>query len=376
MAPDNVDEKEYRDFKILSGAIENTNEAFVTINQKHQVVFFNKAAEKMFGYSRKEVLGNDIAMIMSSDCMEGHRAAVKRYLDTKKPRLIGHETEFVAGRKNGSTFPANISFSVTKVEGNIYFTAIIRDLSETKELEDKASRAERLAVLGQFVAEISHEIKNPLMTIGGFSRQLKRSINDRKNSRKLEIITEEVARLENLLFEMREYYKPRGISIEKVDLIQLLNETLDMFHDESEKRNIALEFKAVSEPLIAYGNKHKLKQVFINIAKNSFEAMKKDGKFTINAENHGNVTEITFTDNGPGMNKQVLDKVFTPFFTTKKRGSGLGLPLSKRIIEEHPCGAFEMKSKEGKGAVITITLAPQRPENIINCDENAADNEV
>ncbi len=143
---------------------------------------------------------------------------MQRYLLTKQPRLIGHETEFIARRKNGEKFPANISFSVTQLEGEIYFTAIIRDLSETKELENKVSRAERLAVLGQFVAEISHEIKNPLMTIGGFSRQLINTNDDPKNLRKLEIIVEEVARLEKLLFEMREYYRPRGISIEQVNL--------------------------------------------------------------------------------------------------------------------------------------------------------------
>jgi len=368
-----VDENalEDRDLKILRGAIENTNEAFVTINKEHQVIFFNKAAEKMFGYSRDEIVGKDIAAIMSPECMEGHREAVRRYLLTKRPRLIGHETEFIAGRKNGEQFPANISFSVTELEGEVYFTAIIRDLSETKELEDKAARAERLAVLGQFVAEITHEIKNPLMTIGGFSRQLMKSSSDPNNAHKLEIIVDEVARLENLLFEIREYYKPRGISIERVNLDDLLEEILEMMRPTAAERNIKLELVHDSEPVIALGSLNKLKQVFINIVKNSLEAFEKDGKLSVSVKGSSEFAKVIFSDNGPGMKPEVLEKIFNPFFTTKPKGSGLGLPLSKRIIEEHPSGAFQVSSQEGKGTTVTVTLA--LPQSALVSFENATE---
>ena len=147
---------------VLKGAVENTNEAFVTIDRNHRVVFFNKAAENIFGFSREEVTGHDLDVIMSPTCSRDHRRAVERYVQTRMPRRIAHETEILATRKNGETFPASISFSVSEVEGEIYFTGIVRDLTETKALQEHILKSERLAALGQVVAEITHEIKNSL----------------------------------------------------------------------------------------------------------------------------------------------------------------------------------------------------------------------
>jgi len=101
---------------ILKNAVENTNEAFVTIDKNHRVLFFNKAAEEIFGYSREEVIGYDLNIIMSPSCSNNHRQAVTRYVKTRIPGRIGHETEMVASRKSGETFPASISFSVTEVK--------------------------------------------------------------------------------------------------------------------------------------------------------------------------------------------------------------------------------------------------------------------
>jgi len=157
---------------ILKQAVENTNEAFVTIDRHHRVYVFNHAAERIFGYRRQEVVGHDLGVIMSPACSRNHRGAVQRYVESRIPSRIGHETEITATRKNGETFPASISFSVTQVEGELFFTAIIRDLTETKALQDQVAVSERLAALGKLVAEISHEIKNPLLIIGGLAQQL------------------------------------------------------------------------------------------------------------------------------------------------------------------------------------------------------------
>ena len=121
---------------------------------------------------------------------------MNRFVETRKPVLIGHESELKVPKKDGTTFPASISFSVSEVDGELYFTGIIRDLTEKKVLENQVIQSERLAALGQAVAEISHEIKNPLIMIGGFARQLQKKVSDEKDSTKLQIITEEVERLQ------------------------------------------------------------------------------------------------------------------------------------------------------------------------------------
>ena len=163
---------ENRELSILKSAVENTNEAFVTIDERHKVIFFNKAAEMIFGYSREEVVGHDLDIIMAPDCSRDPRKAVDHYVRTKLPKRIGHSTELLATRKNGDKFPADISFSVSEVAGKLYFTGIVNDLTEKKTLQEQIMNSERLAALGKAAAEIAHEIKNPLMMIGGFANQL------------------------------------------------------------------------------------------------------------------------------------------------------------------------------------------------------------
>jgi PAS domain S-box-containing protein len=346
---------------ILNSAVENTNEAFVTIDENHKVIFFNKAAEEIFGYARHEVMGHDLDIIMSPDCSRDHRRAVDSYVRTKIPRSIGHERELVASRKNGETFPAEISFSVSKVNDKLYFTGIVRDLTETKALQEQIARSERLASLGQVVAEITHEIKNPLMMIGGFARQLISVIGDEKSLTKLDIIVEEVSRLEGLLNELREFYMPRALTLEEIDINGLAREVYLLVKGDCESKNIQTEFKADKKSVVIEGDRGKLKQVFLNLVKNSIEAMEKGGNLSLQSQLSGDLVGITVTDDGPGIPETDLEKVFSPFFTTKRHGTGLGLSISKSIIEDHKGSSFTLKSQKGKETVFKITMPIRRP---------------
>ena len=341
---------------ILQSAVENTNEAFVTIDENHTVLFFNKAAEKFFGYNRKEVIGRDLNVIMSPSCSRNHRQAVMRYVKTRIPGRIGHETEMLASRRNGDTFPASISFSVTEVNGRLFFTGIVRDMTEKQALQEQIMRSERMAALGQLAAEITHEIKNPLMLIGGFAQQLSRVIDDKQNLKKVNIITDEVKRLERLLADLREFHLPKTIASEKVDLKELLQEIYFMLKDDCEKKNIRTELKIDDKALLVTGDKYSLKQVFLNLFKNSMDAMEHGGVLSIQTSLIGDQVEITVADEGCGIPEQDKEKIFSPFFTTKKHGTGLGLCISKRIIEEHADSSLSMKSKEGKGTSFKISL--------------------
>ncbi|MBW1732368.1 MAG: PAS domain S-box protein [Deltaproteobacteria bacterium] len=341
---------------ILKEAVENTNEGFVTINEDHRVIFFNQAAEKIFGYSRQEVLGHDLSVIMVPTCAKDHKGAVERYLKTGKGARIGHETELLATRKNGQQFPAAISFSVTRIGGKHFFTGLVRDLTETKVLQTKILQSERLAALGQLVAEITHEIKNPLMTIGGFARQLTKSLNNQKDLEKLNIIVAEVKRLEDLLSDLREYYLPRRLEPGPVDIRSLLQEIHSMVKADCEKRNISVTMDFEDRSHLVEGDEARLKQVFINLIKNAMEATKSDGHIHIKVKVLKEHVQIQVTDDGPGISKAHRDKIFSPFFTTKTHGSGLGLCISKRIVEDHRGGSITVTSKEGKGTTFEVLL--------------------
>ncbi|MBW2123599.1 MAG: PAS domain S-box protein, partial [Deltaproteobacteria bacterium] len=318
--------------------------------------------ERIFGYSRGEVIGHDLDVILGPRCSENHRRAVSRYLETRNPRLIGHETDFVAFRKNGESFPASISFSVAAIDGKLFFTGILRDMTETRQLEERIQRSERLAALGQVVAEISHEIRNPLALIGGFSRQLARTAQDEKTRSKLDIITQEVGRLENLLGELRDLYAPMRLVIEKIDLNELLREISSLAHESCRKKGIRLSLDTEDGPVFVEGDRGRLKQALLNLVKNGMEAMKKGGTLLMRSRVSGDRAELAISDEGPGIPEGAKEKIFNPFFTTKKQGTGLGLSVTKRIIEDHPGYSFTLASQRGRGTTVRITMGISKRE--------------
>ncbi len=195
--------------EIQANIIESATDAIVTINEDHIIVGYNQGAEKIFGFSRDEVMGADLSIIIPPPHKEKHRDYVRRYMATRDAHVIGKHVQLKALRKNGEEFPISISFSVADIGGNLYFTGIVRDISEYVELEEKLRQNERLAAVGNTVSQIVHEIKNPLMIIGGFAQQLlKAQTLDAKGLQKLAIIAEEVTRLEAMMAEMRDYSRP------------------------------------------------------------------------------------------------------------------------------------------------------------------------
>lgn len=342
-----------KQFIILKNAVENTNEAFVTIDESSTVIFFNRAAERMFGYDRTEIVGHDLGKILTTMCRAGHERAVARYVGTGQATLIGHETELVVARKNGETFPATISFSVANIEGQRYFTGLIRDLSDTKVLEGRLAQNERLAALGQTVAEINHEIKNPLIMIGGFARQLLKKATEEKDRAKLTIIVDEVTRLENLLAGLKELYRPPQLNLAGVSLNELLAEVVALAHSYSAGKGVDIRLASSAEVVVEV-DREKMKQVLVNLVKNAIEATPPGGEIVVGTRVHEELVEVAVTDTGEGIPEELKKRIFLPFFTTKEQGTGLGLCISKRIIEDHPGCSFQLDSKEGQGTVATI----------------------
>ncbi|MFZ5774668.1 MAG: two-component system sensor histidine kinase NtrB [Thermodesulfobacteriota bacterium] len=342
-------------FAILENAVENTNEAFVTIDEESRVILFNKAAEHLFGYGRDEVIGRDLAEILSPMCRDGHQEAVARYVHTGQGRLIGHETEVRITRRGGEVVPASLSFSVARVDGHYYFTGLLRDLSETKRLQEQLVQKERLAVLGQTVAEINHEIKNPLVMIGGFARQLLRKAKDGQDRDKLSVIVGEVERLEHLLFNLRELYRMPQLHLAEVGLNRLLAEIVALAGPQASGAGVALRFEPDREVRVAI-DQEKMRQVLLNLIKNAIEATPAGGSVVVSTRMRPGMVEVVVADTGRGIPESIKKRVFLPFFTTKEQGTGLGLCVSKRIVDDHPGCSFRIDSEEGKGTVAVIGI--------------------
>ena len=223
--------------EINSGIIHSATDAIVTINEDHLIIGYNQGAEKMLGFTRKEALGQDLSLIIPPPYKAEHRDYVRRYLATREARVIGKHLRLTALRRDGSEFPMSISFSVAEIGGNLYFTGIIRDITEYQEMEDRLVQSERLAAVGDTMSHIAHEIKNPLLIIGGFARQLlKLPAFDDKGRQKLSMIAEEVTNLEEMVAEMREFVRRPPAEKRPGRLEVLISEVLELFHDTFERK--------------------------------------------------------------------------------------------------------------------------------------------
>jgi two-component system, LuxR family, sensor kinase FixL len=351
-------EQEIQELIILQGAIENANEAFITIDEEHRILFFNRAAEKIFGYPRREVIGRDLCILLDPELRETHPHAVQRYLQGREPRLIGRETELTAVRRTGDSFPASISFSVAEIRERTFFTAIIRDMTETRSLQRQVAQSERLALLGQVAAEISHEIKNPLVMIGGWARRLHKTLPDEDARQRLNYIIAEVQRLEHLLAELRNLYVPRKMATEEINGRELLEEAFRLVKAECEDKMIGVHLIIRGASPVIRGDREKLLQVLLNIIKNGMEALASTGgNLLLGLETVEDSVEFSVVDDGPGIPAAVLPNLFTPFFTTKHQGTGLGLCISKRILDDHPGSSLVIETPKGGGTMVKIKFA-------------------
>jgi two-component system sensor kinase FixL len=214
--------------------VDDASDAVVTINEHHEIVYFNDMAERMFGYEREEVIGGDLSFILPTEHRKNHRHYVERYIKTRKARMIGHSAEVIAERRDGTRFPVSISFSQAETGMGLLFTAIMRDLSAERNLVERVRQAESLAGLGSMVATVSHEIKTPLVLIGGFARQVAKEAGlSSKGRRKMDIIVSEVERLENILNEIGDLSRPQQYNWAEVDVCGLAEGLMELMGPKS-----------------------------------------------------------------------------------------------------------------------------------------------
>ena len=342
--------------EINAGIIMSATDALITIDENHIIVGYNLGAEQMFGYSRAEALGQDLKLIIPPPFTEVHRDYVRRYLATREAHVLGRQRRLIARRRDGQEFPLSISFSVAEIQGNLYFTAIMRDITEYTAMEDRLLQSERLAAVGNTVAHIAHEIKNPLLIIGGFARQLQKVPEfDEKARRKLSTMAEEVSSLEKMVAEMRDFVRRPSTQKRPGQINAVLDEALELFRDTFKEHHVKV--RRVEEtplPPIAF-DPQQVHQVLINLFQNALEAMPGGGEITITSRVKGANAEISVSDTGVGLAPELAANIFQPYFTTKEKGTGLGLAICQNIVQEHG-GCLLADSAPGRGATFTIQL--------------------
>jgi PAS domain S-box-containing protein len=320
------------------------------------VLIFNEGAGKILGYTPEEVVGK-IKVYKFYPNRTAHE--IKRLIYDPDQGGVGilENYETRALHKDGSLVPIWLSARLLHEDAReIGIVGYFRDLRERRRLETEILRNERLATLGKMVAHISHEIKNPLITIGGFAAQLGRMHDLPENARRrLTLIHQEVQRLEKFLADMSTF--TRGAPPQKTvgDLLPLVREVAELMDSSFRERRVAFHLHASNRiPPFAFDS-GQIRQVLLNLFKNALEAMPEGGDLTVSAEVRDDYLLLRITDTGHGIPPEEMPNLFTPFYTTKPGGTGLGLTICRGLITQHQ-GEISIHSAVDRGTTCTIRL--------------------
>jgi signal transduction histidine kinase len=263
----------------------------------------------------------------------------------------------VARHKDGTLVPIWQSARLLRKNGQeIGIVGYFRDLRERKRLEEELLRNERLATLGKMVAHVSHEIKNPLAVIGGFARQCERQTDLPEESRhKLKIIHQEVQRLEKFLADLAIFGRTAPTQKVPGDILALIREVTEFMQGDFREKGIEFVLQAPEKIPPFPFDSGQMRQVLLNLFKNSLEAMPRGGVITVSAAVRGDHLVLAIQDSGQGIPPEHLKSLFTPFFSTKEGGTGLGLTICRGLIDQHQ-GEIEFASEVDHGTTCTIRL--------------------
>lgn len=349
---------DYQALKALNNDIvKNISSGLMTIDKEGHITSFNSAAEVITGYTLEEVYNKKIGKLFPD---LNNKISFNEFPSNKI--MSRWDTSFT--RSDGKIYYLGFSVSPLRDSNNnqIGRIVIFQDLTALKNMETELKKADRLAAIGRFAAGVAHEIRNPLASISGSIEILQKKLNGKtndENKKLMRIVLREIERLDTLITEFLNYARPVNPKKEKLDLNNILTETLALFKY-SRTLGDCIEFKSkLGElPLISVDGAQ-IKQVMWNLINNACEASKKEGNVEIETscrmEADAQRAVIVVKDRGCGIPPENLEKIFDPFFTSKDSGLGLGLSIVNNIVDAHG-GSLEVESTPGKGTIFMVTI--------------------
>jgi len=351
--------------------VETASDAVVSIDETGVIILANPATERIFGYPPEELIGKPLSVLMPGAMSKHHETGFKRYLETGVRQLNWQGTEMTARRANGDEFPAEVSFGEMTVDQRRVFTGFIRDISEKKRAEEELrnSQAElarmmRVMTIGQLTASIAHEVNQPLSgiitnastclrmlksdppNIDGAQETAQRAIRD--GNRASEVIT-----------RLRTLFSKKQSEVEPLDLNEAASEVIALLSGELHKDNVILKLE-FSDPLPAVkGDRIQLQQVILNLLRNASDAMReiedRPRQMVLRTELEGEHVRLSVRDSGVGFTPDVAEQMFDSFYTTKADGMGVGLSVSRSIIEANR-GRLWAMANDGPGATFAFSI--------------------
>ncbi|WNS76958.1 ATP-binding protein [Bacillus sp. DTU_2020_1000418_1_SI_GHA_SEK_038] len=339
-------ESELKFRKIFEGALEG----IILWKNDFTIVDINQAAEKMLSVSKKEIIGHSFIDLLT-----------KLHLSINETNYY-YQNLVNSGQTTG-TIDIKVETGETKyIEFSARYNVLselslvtFKDITEKLQLDAQLRKSDTLNVIGELAAGIAHEIRNPMTALKGFIQLLEDSVKE-DHSMYFNIISSELKRIDSIINEFLILAKPQAVKFIEVDLIKIMKETVDFLSAQALLHNIQFRTKYQEGLPPIFCEPNQLKKVFINLIKNAIEVMPKGGYIDVNMNStKDGRLHISIVDEGNGIPKDKLEKLGQPFYTTKEKGTGLGLMVSYKIIKEHK-GNIEVESELGVGTIFNIYL--------------------
>jgi len=329
-----------------SNVVDSIPVGLITLDDQERIVSYNRRMEEIVGRSLSKSKGKKFTAAFP--CFQVNYRDISARAYEESTELPAEEGRKIPIKIGGSSIVNNDGEDIGTV-------LIIRDMTSIREMEQQLERSRRMAALGKMAAGIAHEIRNPLGTLRGFAHYFGKQPGATKESRGYaDLMVSEVDRLNRNISGLLQFARPREPQLEPVDLNQLITKTVALMEGDFVDHELNFHWRC-NTGIILQADPDLLLQVLMNLLKNSFNATPSGGEVSLTVLEDGHFIRINVSDTGIGMTEQEREKMFDPFFTTRKTGTGLGLAVSHQIAEQHH-GVFEVDTASGEGTCVTIIL--------------------
>ena len=362
----------------LQSILDTVPEAMIVIDVRGTIQSFSSAAERLFGCRAAEAIGQNVRTLMPSPYRENHDSYLARYMSTGERRIIGIGRVVVGQRKDGSTFPMELAVGEMKSDNQRFFTGFIRDLTERQqtearlqELQSELVHISRLTAMGEMASTLAHELNQPLSAITNYlkgSRRLLEGVTDEKfvtMGDALDKAADQAMRAGQIIRRLRDFVA-RGESERRVESItKLVEEASALALVGVKDLGIRVQFQFDPEIDLVIADRVQVQQVMLNLIRNAMEAMESSPSRDLvitTAEDTGQA-RISVADSGSGIAPEIAEQLFQPFVTTKRQGMGVGLSISRTIVEAHS-GRIWVEANPAGGTTFHFTLPVVNEEDV------------
>jgi two-component system sensor kinase FixL len=355
----------------LRSILDTVPDAMIVIDGHGIIQLFATAAERLFGYDEQEAIGRNVSELMPEPDRSRHDSYIARYRSTGERHIIGIGRIVTGKRRDGTTFPMHLSIGEMQSEGKVYFTGFVRDLTEhqqtqarLQELQSELVHVSRLSAMGEMASALAHELNQPLAAISNYMKGSRRLLagsadpNAAKIENAMDRAAEQALRAGQIIRRLRDFVS-RGESEKRVEsLSKLIEEAGALGLAGAREQNVQLRFNLNPEADLVLADRVQIQQVLVNLFRNALEAMAQSPRRELIATNvkvADDMIEIAVSDTGTGFGDDVKPNLFQTFFTTKETGMGVGLSISRSIIEAHG-GRMWAENNDMGGATFRFTL--------------------